>query len=258
MQPVDRLILALDVPTGEEAIRWVERLKGRVGLFKIGLRLFVAEGPEFVRRLRAKGAELFLDLKLHDIPSTVEATMRAIASLDVRMTTIHATGGHDMVRAAVDGGGGKTEILAVTMLTSIGEAEQQFIFGGTEQVEDRVLNWANMAIGSGADGLVASPLEAAAITLYTGQTTKNRAPLIVTPGIRMGGGGRQGDQARTAGPREAIEAGASHLVVGRPILGAKNPEAAAEAFVAEIAVATGPVTTGPATTGPTVTGPVTH
>ncbi len=245
MQPVDRLILALDVPTGDEALRWVDRLKGRVGLFKVGLRLFVAEGPSFVRALRGKGAELFLDLKLHDIPSTVEATMRAIAALDVRMTTIHATGGHDMVQAAVNGGGGKTQILAVTMLTSIGEAEQQFIFGGTEQVEDRVLNWANMAIGSGADGLVASPLEAAAIKLYTGQTTKNLDPLIVTPGIRMGGG-RQGDQARTAGPREAIAAGASHLVVGRPILGAENPEAAAEAMVAEIAVATGSAAAGTA------------
>lgn len=236
MKPVERLILALDVPTGDEAMAWVDRMMGRVGLFKVGLRLFVAEGPEFVRSLRRKGAEIFLDLKLHDIPSTVEATMKAVAALDVRMTTIHATGGHDMVAAAASGGGGKTEILAVTMLTSIGEAEQQYIFGGTEQVEDRVLNWANMALGSGADGLVASPLEAAAIKLYTGETTKNRPPLIVTPGIRTGGG-KHGDQARTAGPREAIEAGSTHLVVGRPILAAAKPEEAAEAIVAEIAAA---------------------
>lgn len=253
-----RLILALDVMSAHEALAWVRRLKGRIGVFKVGLRLFVTEGPEFVRRLRGENVDIFLDLKLHDIPSTVEATMRAVASLDVAMATIHATGGHAMIQAAATGAAAGassgstsgTQVLAVTMLTSISEAEQQHIFGGADQVENRVLNWANMALGAGADGIVASALEAKALKLYTGDTVKNREPLIVTPGIRRRmnalpgtrgdaspGAVSHGDQSRIAEPGEAIRAGATHLVVGRPILEAADPEAEVDAILAEISAA---------------------
>lgn len=235
----DRLIPALDTPTADEAVAWARRLRNDLSIVKIGLRLFVSDGPAIVARIRDEGLSVFLDLKLHDIPSTVEAAARAAARLDVALLTIHASGGPAMVAAAAKGVAdaagvaGNTRILAVTVLTSLSLSEQHLIFGGGVATVERVSSWARMAIENGADGVVCSPLEAAALKDTLPKTKRGEEPLVVTPGIRSGGG-THGDQSRTAGAGDAIRAGATHLVVGRPILEAADPSAAARALIAEI------------------------
>lgn len=223
----ERLCFALDVPTADEALVWVERLKGDVGFMKIGLELFVGAGPGLVQEVRARGARVFLDLKLHDIPHTVaEAAHRAVA-LGVDLLTIHASGGASMMQAAAAAvAGTNTRLLAVTVLTSLDAADLERA-GVPSTTQEQVLRLTRLASESGVHGVVCSPFEAAAV--------RRVAPslLIVTPGIR-GPQDALGDQKRALSAREAVAAGADVVVVGRPIRQAPDPCAVARGVVDEI------------------------
>lgn len=208
------LIVALDLDDRTEILAMARRLAGEVGMVKIGLQAYVAHGPDLVRELRAQGHSIFLDLKLHDIPNTVASAMRQIAELGVTFTTVHASGGSEMLRAAV-AAASDTRILAVTVLTSIDAAALDAI-GHRDDVRSSVLRLASLATGAGVDGVVASPQEVGEIRRVAGDLE------IVTPGIRPAGADR-GDQKRVMTPREAIEAGADWLVIGRPITRADDP-----------------------------------
>jgi orotidine-5'-phosphate decarboxylase len=221
VEPDERLVFALDVPDAAGALAWVERLRGEVGVFKVGLELFCAEGPSLVRRVAALGGTVFLDLKLHDIPATVaRAAAGAVGGGGVRWLTIHAGGGAEMMRAAVAATAGRAGILAVTVLTSLDDASASEA-GLAVPIPDLVVRRARLAAACGCAGVVASPLEAAAVRAAVAAPFR-----IVTPGIRPAGVGA-GDQRRTATPVEAIRAGADTLVVGRPIRDAPDPAAAA-------------------------------
>jgi orotidine-5'-phosphate decarboxylase len=232
----DRLIFALDVPDPEPAHALIETLGGHVGLFKVGLELFVRCGPDIVRHIVNRGGGgVFLDLKLHDIPATVERTMARIADLGVRFATVHCGESRAMLEAAVRGAGGRVGVLAVTLLTSVSAADLHSAGigdGGPTAVEDLVLKRAAMAESAGCRGVICSGLEAAALKADLGGDF-----LAVTPGIRPAQGAARGDQRRVATPAAAIKAGSDFLVVGRPIRDAKDPGAAADAIVAEIASA---------------------
>jgi orotidine-5'-phosphate decarboxylase len=232
----DRLIVALDVPNFEAAIRLTASLWDHVGMFKIGLELFCAEGPALVRTLVAEHARVFLDLKLHDIPNTVRAAARAAAGLGVSMMTVHASGGVRMMQAAVEGareggaGGRVPLVLGVTALTSLTNDDLAEI-GWSGSSEAVVLRLAELARSAGLDGVVASPHEAAPIRKRCGSGF-----VIVTPGIRPPTASRD-DQARAATPRAALEAGADFLVIGRPITQSPDPASAADAIVEEMKLA---------------------
>jgi orotidine-5'-phosphate decarboxylase len=223
----DRLIVALDVPSVAEARALVARLGDSVTFYKIGLELVMAGGLELARELAASGTQVFLDMKLLDIPNTVERATANAAALGATFLTIH---GHDTktVKAALAGrSGSPLKLLGVTVLTSLDAAdlaEQGHARTPAELVAER----ARLMQAAGGDGVVASGQEAAAIRKQAGKSF-----LIVTPGIRMAGGA-SGDQARVTTPAMAIAAGADYLVVGRPITAAPNPRAAAEAFVGDI------------------------
>jgi orotidine-5'-phosphate decarboxylase len=223
----DKIIVALDVPTKKEALRLVDQLRGEISFFKIGLQLYTAEGPEIVRAVLGKGANVFLDLKLHDIPNTVARAVESASKLGVQMLTIHLSGGTEMIRAAV--GAKKTEmsILGVTVLTS---ATQHTLdeLGVGEQLDRQVLRLANLGAAAGIDGLVASPFEVKFLRAELGDNIK-----LVSPGVRPAWS-EQGDQKRTMTPREAIDAGADYLVIGRPITANKNPQEALERILEEI------------------------
>lgn len=233
LSPVDRLVVALDVPTATEALQLAKCLKGRVGMLKVGLELFCAEGPAFVRQLQAL-APVFLDLKLHDIPTTVNRAMKAILPLDVRLINVHAQGGPAMMEAAAEAvrghraAGGRTELLAVTVLTSL-DREALARLGLTAEPGDMALHLAKLARDCGLDGAVCSALEAPAVKAACGEGFH-----ILTPGIRPGGSATQ-DQARVVSPAQALRSGARWLVVGRPITRAEDPAAAADAILAEMA-----------------------
>jgi orotidine-5'-phosphate decarboxylase len=228
---MDQLLTALDVPTGAEAIQLAETLRGVTGGFKIGNRLFTAEGPEMVRRIVGLGERVFLDLKYHDIPNTVATAVEAATTLGVWMVNVHASGGTRMMHAARDAAHetaarlGRTAplVIGVTVLTSMNE-ESLGEVGMRGPLLDRVLRLAELAQSSGLDGVVASPRETSIIRERLGPDFA-----IVTPGIRGGGAQTSGkdDQERTSSPAEAIAAGASYLVVGRPIIAAKDPRRAA-------------------------------
>lgn len=228
-----RLIVALDLPGADAALRMAERLHGRVGMFKVGMELFGAEGPALPRRLASGGEGVFLDLKFHDIPNTVRAAAREAAQLGVRMINVHACGGRKMMAAAREGAESvSTEtsrplVLAVTVLTSLA-AEDLGEIGLAGSPEEAVIRLAKLAASAGMDGVVASAREAAAIREACGP-----AFVIVAPGIRPAASAVQ-DQARVSTPADAIRAGADYLVVGRPITGAADPEVAAAAVAAEI------------------------
>jgi len=231
--PVDRLVVALDVPTATEALDLARRLKGRVGMLKVGLELFCAEGPAFVRELQTH-APVFLDLKLHDIPTTVNRAMKAILPLDVKLINVHAQGGPAMMEAAAEAirahrsAGGRTELLAVTVLTSL-DREALARLGVTSDPGDMALHLAKLARDCGVDGAVCSALEAPSVRAACGESFR-----ILTPGIRPGGASIQ-DQARVVTPAVALRNGANWLVVGRPITRAEDPAAAADAILSEMA-----------------------
>jgi orotidine-5'-phosphate decarboxylase len=229
------IIVALDVPSADEAVALVTRLTGAVGAFKIGLELFNAEGPRIFERLRAAGGgdvQLFYDAKFHDIPNTVAGAMRAALKHGVWMVNVHASGGGAMIRAAVeaanDYAGQRPLVIAVTVLTSVDTATLNDELGVAGDARDQVVRLARLAQESGADGVVASPQEAEAIRAACGARF-----VIVTPGVRPAGAD-VADQKRIATPAAAIAAGANYLVVGRPITQASDPRAAAHAILDEI------------------------
>ncbi len=229
------LIVALDVPSSREAAEAVARIGDAVSFYKVGLELFLADGPETLRLLRGEGKRVFLDLKLHDIPRTVERAVGSCLRWGPDLLTVHAQGSSAMVEAAaraVREAGAATRILAVTVLTSLDRSDLDLL-GVARPVEEQVLALGRLAVGAGAHGLVCSPREAGALRKALGPDA-----LLVTPGVRPAGGAL-GDQKRVATPADAIRAGATHLVVGRPVLGAPDPRAAALAIREEMAAAAG-------------------
>jgi orotidine-5'-phosphate decarboxylase len=223
------IIAALDVPTAEQALKLADEIAPAVGAFKIGSELFTAAGPDIVKKVRSTGASVFLDLKFHDIPNTVAKAVASALRLDVQMLTIHASGGGEMMLAAekaaqdvVKSSGAKAPlVLGVTVLTSSNQ-ETLAETGCEADTEKQVLRLAQLAVKSGLRGLVCSPLEIVALRKILPAHVQ-----LVTPGIRTGAE-KADDQKRTLTPREAIQAGASWLVIGRPIYAAENPRAAAE------------------------------
>ena len=223
------IIVALDVPSAEQALKLAEQVAPAVGAFKIGKELFVAAGPDIVKRVRATGASVFLDLKFHDIPNTVAKAVAAAVRLDVQMLTIHTSGGGEMMAAAEKSAQDTAKslalqpplVLGVTVLTSSNNATLAEI-GCEPDTEKQVVRLAQLAVKSGLRGLVCSPLEITALRKVLPAHIQ-----LVTPGIRTGAE-KADDQKRTLSPREAIRAGANWLVIGRPITAAQNPRAAAE------------------------------
>lgn len=230
-----RLIFALDVDTLEEARSWVDRLQGRVGLFKVGKQLFTRCGPEIVRQVQAGGAEVFLDLKYHDIPNTVAMAGLEALRLGVRMFNVHALGGFEMMarlvaeidKACPRGNPQRPILLAVTILTS-SNAETLREVGIDRPVEVMVPKLAKLARDAGMDGVVASPREVPLIRAACGEDF-----LIVTPGVRPAFAS-QDDQKRIMTPGDALRAGADFLVIGRPISAAADPAAAADLILREM------------------------
>jgi orotidine-5'-phosphate decarboxylase len=227
----DKILVALDVESRDEALTLAGALRGAVGGFKIGSRLFTSEGPAMVRTLTEAGDRVFLDLKFHDIPNTVAGAVAAAVKLGVWMVNVHASGGATMMRAARDAardaaaaqGSRVPLVIAVTVLTSMNQAALKES-GVVIDLMDQVLRLSELAKEAGLDGVVASPRETAAIRKRCGADFA-----IVTPGIR-GAAAPKDDQERTMSPAEAIAAGANYLVVGRPIIGAPDPRQAAEAL----------------------------
>jgi orotidine-5'-phosphate decarboxylase len=223
----ERLIVALDVPNAKAA----QDLMGRIGdsavFYKVGLQLFTAEGPGFVAELARSGRKVFLDLKLHDIPNTVAHAVQSVRGLGASMLTVHASGGAEMLKAAVEAAGPQLGVLAVTVLTSLNDQRLREI-GVAGRTTDQVLLLAALAQTAGCRGVVASPQEVSQLRQALGNGLA-----IVSPGIRPSGVDKN-DQQRIATPREAIRAGASHLVVGRPISDANDPAQAVEAILAEM------------------------
>ena len=230
MDPRQRLIVALDVSTAAAARKIVAAVGDSALTYKVGMQLYTAEGPSFVRELIASGRRVFLDLKYHDIPNTTGAAVREAAQLDVSMLTVHAAGGGKMLRAAVEAARSANPgllVLAVTVLTSLDDADLGMI-GLRGGVLDQVRRLAALALSNGCQGVVASAHEAAALREEFGNDFA-----IVTPGVRPAGSGHD-DQARVVTPAEAIAAGSSHIVVGRPITDAADPAAEARAILGQI------------------------
>lgn len=224
MQAQDRLAVALDASSRDELLRIADALHGAAGVLKIGLQAFVANGPSIVRELVARGARVFLDLKIHDIPNTARHAVAEAANLGAFMTTVHASGGEAMLSACARA---DLLVLGVTVLTSLDARDlERAGFSGTPVVN--AVRLARLAQASGLRGVVASPEEIAPLRDACGGDL-----VIVTPGIRPAGGDA-GDQRRTATPREAIRAGADYIVVGRPITGAADARSAALRIVEEI------------------------
>ena len=235
MRQNDRLIVALDVGTKEKAITLVDKLRGDVRFFKIGLELFSSCGPEIVKEIKKTGCKVFLDLKLHDIPTTVAKTAASLTRLGVDIINAHALGGYDMMRKAADAVREEAKklkieppkIIAVTILTSMDENSLKKI-GLNDNMKSEVLRLAKLAKESSLDGVVASPAEVGLIRKSLGKDF-----LIVTPGVRPSWAASN-DQKRVATPKEAIDNGADLIVVGRPITEAPDPKEAAEKILEEI------------------------
>ena len=236
-----KLIIALDVETSSQALELVKQLHSVAGMFKVGSQLFTSAGPQIVRDILGHDSEVFLDLKFHDIPHQVAGAARSAAELGVSLLTIHASGGSEMMQRAVDAvnevaakGGVRSKVLAISVLTSIDETILSQI-GVTSSPAESVLRLVKLAETSGVDGVVASPQEIESIR----RTASSPDFLVVTPGIRPSTN-EKGDQKRVATPAAAIAAGASYLVVGRPITGAADPVAAAHRIVVEMEEASTP------------------
>jgi orotidine-5'-phosphate decarboxylase len=233
---VDQLLIALDVESGARALQLADTLRGVAGGFKIGSRLFTAEGPPVVRALVERGDRVFLDLKFHDIPNTVATAVAAATSLGVWMVNVHAAGGTKMMQAARDAAlataarDGRTPplVIAVTVLTSM-NAGALAETGVAAPMLDQVERLARLTLEAGLDGVVASPQETALIRQRCGPRF-----VIVTPGIRGTGDAGKDDQQRTMTAQAAVAAGASYIVVGRPIIGAPDPRRAAEELAAQV------------------------
>jgi len=231
-QARSRLILALDVPDIAAGEAMLDRVAGHIGIVKVGLELFTACGPPAVKMVLDRGFEVFLDLKLHDIPATVAGAVRSARSLGAAMLTVHAGGGGPMLEAACESAGDELKILGVTLLTSMGEEDLPPVsIAGTpaEVVRKR----AALAARAGCRGIVCSPKEVGTVREAAGPDVS-----IITPGIRPAGAD-MGDQKRAATPASAIGDGSDYLVVGRPIRGADDPAAAADEICAQIAEAMG-------------------
>jgi orotidine-5'-phosphate decarboxylase len=227
--PRERLIVALDVSTAAAAQKIVAAVGDSALTYKVGMQLYTAEGPQLVRDLVASGRKIFLDLKYHDIPNTVGAAVSEAGRLGVSMLTVHASGSDKMLRAAVDAAKARQEliVLAVTVLTSMGAEDVQRI-GMSGPVEENVVRLAGIALANGCQGIVASAREAKAVRSKFGDGFA-----IVTPGVRPAGAS-VGDQVRVVTPAQAIAAGATYIVVGRPITEAADPAAQAKAILQEI------------------------
>ena len=211
-------ILALDFPRADLALALVERLGDACNFYKVGGELFTAAGPQVVQTLRALGKDVFLDLKLHDIPNTVRGAARSAASIGARLLTVHATGGREMLEAAVEGAGPKCGVLGVTILTSLDAAMLRSAWGRKSiEVYGEVLRLAGECAAAGAHGVVCSGLEAQKIGAKYGDKLK-----LLVPGIRPAGGPTD-DQKRTVTAAEAARAGADYIVLGRMITEAKDP-----------------------------------
>jgi orotidine-5'-phosphate decarboxylase len=223
----ERICAALDFPSWREAEPFARAIAPAVGMLKVGLEMFAAEGPFAVRAAAALGRPVFLDLKLHDIPNTVEGAARSAATSGAALLTVHASGGAEMVRAAVRGAAGKVRVLAVTVLTSL-DADALRAIGLEGPPEAAVVRLGLLAVGAGAAGLVCSPHEVRAVRSAVGP-----GPLLVVPGVRPAGAAK-GDQARVATPAEAVAAGADVIVIGRPLRDAPDPARAAREIAADL------------------------
>ena len=229
-------IVALDVPTSASALAIVEELGDRCRFYKIGGELFTAEGPPIVRAVRETGAEVFLDLKFHDIPNTVRSAVASAARLGARLVTVHASGGRAMLRAAAAaaattaGTGARCRVLAVSVLTSLDAPALAEAWGrsATVQVDQEVVRLARLAQSSGIDGLVCSAMEAAAVRRALGGGLE-----LLIPGIRLAGSGSD-DQIRVATPAAAAAAGATYIVIGRAITEAPDRRTAMETVLDEL------------------------
>ncbi|HNS57163.1 MAG TPA: orotidine-5'-phosphate decarboxylase [Smithellaceae bacterium] len=236
-QAVDKLIFALDAAGLEEAISWIDLLSGSVGMFKVGKELFTSVGPEIVDCIKQRNQRVFLDLKFHDIPNTVARAGEAAVKLGVDMFNVHASGGSKMIRETVEAvqavaaksGRVKPIVLAVTVLTSLNDNDLREI-GFEKNTNDLVLHLATMAQKAGADGVVASPQDIAALRTHLGDEF-----ILVTPGIRSAQETAKDDQKRTLSAFDAVKLGVDYVVVGRPIRNAADPLAACRNIVQEIA-----------------------
>ncbi len=223
----NRIIVALDTDSPEAALAVVSVLSGEVGLFKVGMELFPRGGPVLIDKIHAKGAEVFLDLKFHDIPNTVAGAVKSAVALGVKFATVHASGGRAMLASAAEAAAGSgTTILAVTVLTSLDDADLASV-GFALPAAEAVDRLAGLAVAAGIGGIVCSAREAAAVRSRVG-----KGIVLVTPGVRLPEDSA-GDQKRVVTPFEAVRAGANYIVVGRPITKAADPVAAARKFAAE-------------------------
>ncbi len=228
------VIIACDFPGEQETLAFLDRFTGKKPFVKIGMELFYGAGPDIVRRIKSRGHKIFLDLKLHDIPNTVKKAMKVLSDLDVDICNLHAAGGIDMMKAAVEGltrsDGSRPLLIAVTQLTSIDQKRMEEELLIRQPLEDVVLRYADNARQAGLDGVVCSPLEAGRVHAACGNGF-----LTVTPGIRFASGDT-GDQQRVTTPARARELGSDLIVVGRPITAAEDPAAAYNRCVEEFAI----------------------
>jgi orotidine-5'-phosphate decarboxylase len=225
------VIIACDFSSKEETLAFLDKFSGKKPYVKIGMELFYAEGPEIVREIKARGHQIFLDLKLHDIPNTVKKSMSVLSRLDVDMVNLHAAGTRAMMEAALEGvtrpDGSRPLVIAVTQLTSTSQERMQEDLLISASIDETVMHYAANAEKAGLDGVVCSPMEAGKV-----HETCGKQFLTVTPGIRFADGDK-GDQVRVTTPAQAKEIGSDYIVVGRPITAAADPVAAYERCVAE-------------------------
>lgn len=225
------VIIACDFSSKEETLAFLDKFSGKKPYVKIGMELFYAEGPEIVREIKARGHQIFLDLKLHDIPNTVKKSMSVLSRLDVDMVNLHAAGTRAMMEAALEGvtrpDDSRPLVIAVTQLTSTSQERMQEELLISAPIDETVMHYAANAEKAGLDGVVCSPMEAGKV-----HETCGKQFLTVTPGIRFADGDK-GDQVRVTTPAQAKEIGSDYIVVGRPITAAADPVAAYERCVAE-------------------------